>query len=89
MRIKQRKILWYLVFVGFGINYMQRCNLNIAIIDMIDSTQQNSKVTENDAVNECINEEQTFINETKDTPINYKRVRTYSLERHLLSYLSV
>lgn len=30
-----RTVLWYLSFLGFVINYMQRINLNIAIVGMV------------------------------------------------------
>ncbi len=33
--IKSRTVLWWLVFVGFAINYMIRINLNITIVDMV------------------------------------------------------
>lgn len=29
-----RTVLWYLVFLGFAVNYMLRININIAIVDM-------------------------------------------------------
>lgn len=32
-----RDVLWYLVFVGFAVNYMIRINLNIAIVAMIQA----------------------------------------------------
>lgn len=34
-KVEARTVLWYLVFVGFGINYMIRLNLNIAIVQMV------------------------------------------------------
>lgn len=53
MRIKQRSILWYLVFVGFSVNYMIRINVNISIVDMIDQSYR--KVTNNTLIeSECI-----------------------------------
>lgn len=30
-----RRVLWYLTFFGFAINYMVRININITIVDMI------------------------------------------------------
>ncbi|KAF7266207.1 hypothetical protein GWI33_020441 [Rhynchophorus ferrugineus] len=32
-----RNVLWYLVFVGFAVNYMIRINLNIAIVAMVQA----------------------------------------------------
>ncbi|XP_066256482.1 sialin isoform X1 [Euwallacea similis] len=37
-----RSVLWYLVFVGFAVNYMIRINLNIAIVAMIQAKPQNN-----------------------------------------------
>lgn len=34
-KVEARTVLWYLVFVGFAINYMIRINLNIAIVHMV------------------------------------------------------
>lgn len=33
--ISCRTVLWYVVFVGFMVNYMYRININIAIVEMI------------------------------------------------------
>jgi len=33
--ISERTILWYMAFWGFAMNFMQRMNLNIAIVDMV------------------------------------------------------
>ena len=51
--MKSRSILWYLVFVGFSVNYMIRININIAIVDMIDT---NFKKSTNNTVitSECL-----------------------------------
>lgn len=90
MPIKQRTILWYLVFMGFSVNYMQRCNLNIAIIDMIDSTHLKILATSN-ASSEClVNTEKNSSNENIDKNFASKQQRSfYSPERHLLNLLSV
>jgi hypothetical protein len=45
VHVKQRTILWYLVFVGFSVNYMIRINVNIAIVDMLDNSDE--KLTSN------------------------------------------
>lgn len=34
-RINARTVLWYLVFVGFAVNYMIRINMNITIVTMV------------------------------------------------------
>jgi len=33
--ILERTILWYMTFWGFGMNFMLRMNLNIAIVSMV------------------------------------------------------
>jgi len=33
--ISERTILWYMTFWGFGMNFMLRMNLNIAIVSMV------------------------------------------------------
>lgn len=50
---KQRTILWYIVFVGFSVNYMIRININIAIVEMIDT---NFKKSTNNTIitSECL-----------------------------------
>lgn len=36
--ILERTILWYMTFWGFGMNFMLRMNLNIAIVSMVRHT---------------------------------------------------
>lgn len=91
MQIKQRTILWYLVFIGFSVNYMQRCNLNIAIIDMVstDTAPPKLSVTNLSVTNKCLdNTEENFHNGNNET-LNSRRESFYSFERHLLTLLSV
>ena len=56
--IATRNVLWYVVFLGFAVNYMIRININIAIVAMVRRPQK----SENVKVSEC------FIhpNETSD-----------------------
>uniref|UniRef100_A0A0K8W4V3 Vesicular glutamate transporter 3 n=1 Tax=Bactrocera latifrons TaxID=174628 RepID=A0A0K8W4V3_BACLA len=35
VEVQARTVLWYLVFIGFAVNYMIRINLNITIVEMI------------------------------------------------------
>jgi hypothetical protein len=49
----ERDILWYLVFIGFAVNYMFRLNVNIGIVSMVknrppklDNTSYSSVCTE-------------------------------------------
>ncbi|XP_037947382.1 sialin-like [Teleopsis dalmanni] len=49
--VEARTVLWYLVFIGFAVNYMIRINLNITIVEMIATkgkpphSQQNMEET--------------------------------------------
>lgn len=38
--INARTVLWYMAFLGFIINYMFRININIAIVEMVESVQK-------------------------------------------------
>lgn len=98
MPIKQRRILWYLVFAGFSVNYMIRCNLNIAIIDMVDPSHLKKSSGATNVSNECFeNTEEDVYNKSFniDTVVNSTHDRLsdsrsfYSLERNLLQFLSV
>lgn len=88
--MRQRKILWYLVFAGFSVNYMIRCNLNIAIIDMVDPSHL-KKIGASKVVSECfddaesLNENENVANSTQ----SHSRVSSFSFERYLLEFLSV
>lgn len=101
--VKQRTVLWYLVFVGFAVNYMIRINLNITIVDMI---QQNFNKKE--AIAECTgysdrfdtinlsrlqdnSSQSTNQNETLISMIRQlpDRNKTYSLERRFLDSINV
>jgi hypothetical protein len=33
--MQKRDVLWYLVFIGFAVNYMFRLNINIGIVSMV------------------------------------------------------
>ncbi|XP_969878.2 sialin [Tribolium castaneum] len=48
-----RDVLWYLTFIGFGVNYMLRTNLNIAIVSMVKTRT----VTNHTLTSECLVEE--------------------------------
>lgn len=86
MPIKQRRILWYLVFAGFSVNYMIRCNLNIAIIDMVVEPSHLKKSSGASNISyECFeNAEEDDYNIDTATHRSF-----YSLERNLLQFLSV
>lgn len=45
--ISERTILWYMAFWGFGMNFMLRMNLNIAIVSMVRQTTKTKNNLEN------------------------------------------
>lgn len=70
--VTKRTTLWFLIFIGCGVNYMIRTNINIAIIAMVGKTntyQNNSQVT-----SECI------VTETADQ--NLQNTLNYSLQEN-------
>lgn len=91
MKVKQRTILWFLVFTGFSINYMIRINVNIALIDMLDSVYKKPSNTPNVSI-ECVDTtNDVFTNDTENLNndlIENEHTRL-SLERRLLDFLSV
>uniref|UniRef100_A0A1I8NQV3 Major facilitator superfamily (MFS) profile domain-containing protein n=1 Tax=Stomoxys calcitrans TaxID=35570 RepID=A0A1I8NQV3_STOCA len=44
--VQARSVLWYLVFIGFAVNYMIRINLNITIVEMVTSSKSKSAATQ-------------------------------------------
>lgn len=92
--ISCRQVLWYLAFVGFAVNYMIRINLNIAIVDMI----QSKKITNNNGnvvVSECYNhttEPMEFVNFSLTDGSHQQIQRSsgrFSFEREILKFLNV
>lgn len=49
--VKARTVLWYLVFVGFAVNYMIRINLNITIVEMVRNSKLKSIATQSSDLN--------------------------------------
>lgn len=94
VRIKQRSILWYLVFIGFSVNYMIRININISIVDMID---KNLRKSSNVIASECfeITHESSLdsLTEVQKNSSNYTNAaeskRFPTLERKILDALGV
>ncbi|KAG5895829.1 hypothetical protein JTB14_038260 [Gonioctena quinquepunctata] len=57
-----RKVLWYVAFAGFAVNYMIRLNLNIAIVSMVQPKAKDNI----SLISECIIESQI----EKNLPLN-------------------
>lgn len=86
--IKARSVLWYLTFCGFAINYMTRINLNIAIVDMIQSRQSTNE--SNAQLNsECFNFTSHLIETNNISLKTIKLENRFSFERIILKYFKV
>jgi hypothetical protein len=83
--------MWYLVFVGFSVNYMIRININIALIDMLDATFKKSSLNQS---SECLIVDKLLLNNSsaiRDVQHVNKQIESnfLSIERKLLETLSV
>lgn len=92
--VRQRTILWYLVFVGFSVNYMIRINVNIAIVDMLSSSYNSKKSTENLNISssECFVRNASEFQTANSTLLQLQRETSQkfpSLERKILDKLGV
>ncbi|CAG9800583.1 unnamed protein product [Chironomus riparius] len=90
VKVKQRTILWFLVFTGFSINYMIRINVNIALIDMLDTVYRKPSNTPNVSI-ECVATNDVYTNDTENLNndlIENEHTRL-SLERRILDFLSI
>lgn len=74
-----RKVLWFMVFFGFMINYNLRLNLNIAIVSMV----QHPKKTNTSLTSECLAKDHTF-----NEPISLKNLTLEPLSFKNKSFLS-
>lgn len=90
VHIRQRSILWYLVFIGFSVNYMIRINVNIAIVDMLSgATNIKKSSTINSSASECFVRNFTQDgNSTETSKIDEDR-KFPSFERKILDSLGV
>lgn len=92
--MKTRTVLWWLVFVGFAINYMIRINLNITIVEMVSHkkpSHNNSTVIIKPA---CFNESKavSMLSSTNKSILNMEIAsswKRFSLERQFLQKLNV
>ncbi|XP_075232224.1 na[+]-dependent inorganic phosphate cotransporter isoform X3 [Lycorma delicatula] len=56
-----RNVLWYVVFVGFGINYMHRIHINIILVGMIKNMRSGNGSL---PISECTTQHSVFENQT-------------------------
>lgn len=95
--INTRTVLWIMVFLGFGVNFMMRVNINIAIVDMIKDRSDIVGFYKNETVPKCIDRRNIDSNSTDlDVDINVfqlfenrTRNKFYSIERELLDILNI
>lgn len=88
--VKARRVLWYLTFSGFAINYIIRVNASIAIVDMIDASYKKSTSNRTIVTSECIVEQNATTLPELSNEINFVDNSKYvSLERRLLDAFGV
>ncbi|XP_067628286.1 sialin [Eurosta solidaginis] len=103
VEVQARRVLWYLVFTGFAVNYMIRINLNITIVEMIATKAKSASVysvpatnlTQNSLSNnshnqESINNSRLNASLSSERPVLLvpKKVK-YSLEKHIFQVLGI
>uniref|UniRef100_A0A8D8MGG1 Sialin n=1 Tax=Culex pipiens TaxID=7175 RepID=A0A8D8MGG1_CULPI len=49
-KVYARTVLWYLVFVGFAVNYMIRINMNITIVTMVKQAGRKSSAASSEEI---------------------------------------
>jgi len=85
--IPERTILWYMTFWGFAMNFMQRMNLNIAIVSMV----RHSTTIDNQTLKTELYENHSLLNESFLTNINTNNVCIvvlYDIIRHVTACLT-
>lgn len=85
---KSRRILWFVMLSGFVINYMARCNTNIAIVAMV--APRKSSNSSQIMVFECFNHSSLPPrNDSRSYEQNNEQKKSFSIERSLMDLLRV
>lgn len=88
--VKTRNILWYLAFFGFGINYIIRINVSIAIVEMVDANMKKSSGNQTVVTSECIIARNSTQSKVMEDELQLSEdTKHVSLERRLLDFLGV
>lgn len=88
-----RTILFIMIFIGFGVNFMMRVNINIAIVHMVkvQTDESSSNLISNQALaSVCLKniDNKSYVNLTfgeNPMPNHF----TFSIERHILEMLHI
>lgn len=85
--IKARTVLWHVVFWGFVVNYMVRCNINMAIVSMVIP-----RVTTNRTevkVSECFNHSSVSSPQNTSFSQSGESHNGFRIERNIMDLLHV
>lgn len=84
--INARTVLWHVTFWGFVVNYMARCNINMAIVSMV--VPRGTTNTSIVKVSECFNHSFVFLpqNSTLKSDVSQNGFR---IERNIMDLFNV
>uniref|UniRef100_A0A1A9VAA2 Major facilitator superfamily (MFS) profile domain-containing protein n=1 Tax=Glossina austeni TaxID=7395 RepID=A0A1A9VAA2_GLOAU len=85
-RVQARTVLWYLVFMGFAVNYMIRINLNITIVEMITTKRAAAAVLK---ITRAANENNGTATNQLLSHYAAKQNSKFSFEKHLLNLVNI
>uniref|UniRef100_A0A1A9ZV60 Major facilitator superfamily (MFS) profile domain-containing protein n=1 Tax=Glossina pallidipes TaxID=7398 RepID=A0A1A9ZV60_GLOPL len=85
-KVQARTVLWYLVFMGFAVNYMIRINLNITIVEMITTKRAATPVLK---ITRAANENNGTATNQLLTHYTAKQNSKFSFEKHLLNLANI
>lgn len=80
-RIAARDTLWLLTFFGFGVNYMLRININIAIVDMVKHRNVNQDIQ----ATQCYSQNETIESESANNGSEISATYVSFIENYLES----
>lgn len=85
--IKSRTVLWHVTFWGFVVNYMVRCNINMAIVSMvIPRTSTNRSEIR---VSECFNHSSVTLIQNVSYSKSYDIQQGFRIERNIMDLFKV
>lgn len=85
--IKCRTVLWHVTFWGFVVNYMVRCNINMAIVSMVVPRIPTKK--SDVKVSECFNHTIVAISRNISHFMSDEDDKTFRIERNMMDLLDV
>lgn len=85
--IKSRTVLWHVTFWGFVVNYMVRCNINMAIVSMVIPRISTNK--SEIRVSECFNHSLVSLLQNHSHAIDDDDQNGFRIERSILDLFKV